>query len=264
VEKDVDGFERFSLRMARGLLIVSIGCGCFVIVAGLVVAAGAWFIPAPMKPALPAPPEPIRFTQQAAESWATSHASDLRQLEQAVLTVQDPGQIPPSLASLFPSPPYLAADVWEEFCKVPSEYGCLQKARRISKPSPSRTFAVLFHDIDETLKPDVLRVLAEHLPDVDVERRLGMAFPILMANAEVNRQNQAASEAHQGHITEIEEEFRRATEAHELKKQGWSMGGVWAAIWGFGAVVSASLFVALLAIERHLRALRAARAAERA
>ena len=252
----IDKFEGVSLRWARAVLIGSIALGCLAMVGGLLVAGGAWLFPGPRTPAAPAIQEAARFSLKVADKWSAGHASDLRELEQAALSMESPGQIPPSLVTLFPSPPYAAADVWENYCKETSDYGCLQKGRRLAVASAARTFSVLLKDVDNSRRNELIQLLAEQLPNVTVDKRLGMVTPILLSYVELEKQNQEALATTEKKRKEVEDSFDVDVAAHKESQMAFSMGGLWAALWGFGGVVSASIFVALLAIERHLRALR--------
>lgn len=252
----VNSFERFSLRAARLLLVCSIAIGCLAIAIGLLVAGGAWLLPGPKKAQAPAPPVPAKLTMETAQKWAEEHPADIREVDQGALGLDDPGTLPSSVASLFPEHVYARADVVEEFCRVPSDYGCLQRGKRIKKPSAARTFTALFHGVADRRRDELLGVLNEHLPPVPIEKRLSMVVPILMGYIQVQQQNKEAADAYAAKVKEIEEDFRTETAAHTAKQGMYSIGGVSAAGWGLGCVISASVFVALLAIERHLRELR--------
>ena len=252
----IGGLEEFSLRWARALLIGAIALGCLAIGGGLLVAGGAWVVPGPRRPVALPPPEPVKFTLQLAEQWSAAHASEKRQLEQAALAVDAPGPIPASLAALFPSPAYATNDVWEDYCKVPSDYGCIQKGKRLTVPSAGRMFSVLFRDIGENDRNELLQVLLQQLPNIPVEKRLGMVAPILVSYVGMKAQNREALKAHEAKANDAEELFLSAVRSHRDGQLAFSIGGLWVALWGLGTVVSASVFVALLAIERHLRDLR--------
>jgi len=253
----VDNFEKFSLRMARAVLICSIALGCAVIVGGLLTSVWALtLMPGPTKAVAPAAPVLEKLTIPMAEKWQAEHATALRELEQESLHLDEPGDIPATLGGLFPSPPYSTSDVWEGYCETPSEYGCLQKGRRLKVPSAARTFSVVFNRLDAEDRAVMVRILMEQLPSVPTEKRLGMVMPILLATADLHRQNAAANDAYEAKLKEIDETFSVETATHREKIGTYTMGGLSAAAWGFGAVVSASIFVALLAIERHLRELR--------
>ena len=252
----IGGLEEFSLRWARALLIGAIALGCLAIGGGLLVAGGAWVVPGPKKPAALLPPEPVKFTLQLAEKWSAAHATEKRQLEQAALAVDAPGPIPASLTALFPSPAYATTDVWEEYCKVPSDYGCIQKGKRLTVPSAGRTFSVLFKDVGEEDQAEFVKVLQQQLSTIPVEKRLGMVAPILVSYFGMKAQNREALKAHEAKASDAEELFLSAVRSHRDGQLAFSIGGLWVALWGLGTVVSASVFVALLAIERHLRDLR--------
>jgi len=255
----VDGigrFERYSLQWARALLIGTIVLGCLAIVGGLLVAGISWLGPGPEQPVASPQPDPAKFQLEMAERWSAAHVTAARDLEQAALAVDTPGQIPTPLIPLLPSPPYASVDVWEDYCKVPSDYGCIQKGKRLKIPSAARTFSVLFGDLNEEDRNELVQVLAEHLPSLPIERRLGMVRPILTSFLELKVQNRKVLEAYEAKTRESQDSFSVEVGSHRDQQVALSLGGLWAALWGLGAVVSASLFVALLAIERHLRALR--------
>jgi hypothetical protein len=252
----IDNFEGVSLRWARAVLIGSIALGCLAMVGGLLVAGGAWLFPGPKEPTSPPTQEPAKFSLKVADKWSMGHASDLREIERAALSMESPGQIPPSLVALFPSPPYATGDVWENYCKETSDYGCLQKGRRLATASAARTFSVLLKDVDDSRRNQLIQLLAEQLPNVTLDKRLGMVAPILLSYVELETQNQEALATYDKKRKEAADSFSVDVAAHKEGQMAFSMGGLWAALWGFGGVISASVFVALLAIERHLRALR--------
>lgn len=259
----VDNFEKFSLRMARAVLISSIALGCVVIVGGLLTVVWALVLmPGPTKGVAPSAPVPGKLTMALIEKWQAEHATTLHVLEQDSLRLDEPGEIPATLQALFPSPPYSTSDVWESYCQTPSDYGCLQKGRRLKVPSAARTFTALFKGVDDQVRAGWLPVLTEHLAPMPVERRLDMVAPTMMAHREVKKQNQAANDAYEASLKETDETFTMETAAHRRKVGDYSTGALGAAAWGFAAVVSASIFVALLAIERHLRELRRRRDAD--
>ncbi|HWD38107.1 MAG TPA: hypothetical protein VG944_04610 [Fimbriimonas sp.] len=245
-----------SLRWARAVLIGTVAFGCLAIAGGLLVAGGAWLYPGPKKPSVSPAPQPERFSIQVAEKWLPAHASDLREIDQAAASLGAPGQVPERLSALFPSPPYPTEDVWETYCKVTSEYGCLQKSRRLATPSAARTFSALFKGVEESRKNELVDLLAAQLPGIPVEKRLGMVAPILLSYVELENRNQEAASAHEKKMKEAEDTFAADVLAHHEEQMTASMAGLWVALWGFCGVVSASIFIALLAIERHLRALR--------
>jgi hypothetical protein len=254
----VDGFEHFSLRVTRGLLIGSIATGCVSIACGLFLAAGIWLLPGPDRAVIPPAPAPKALTPAMAESWASQHAPDQAQLEQAAGQLATPGAFPGTLAALFPSPPYPVADEWEEYCKVPSDYGCMQRAKRLKVMVPARLFSALMGDAARPVVDEMATVLQQQLPGVAVERRSVMIEPILMAHIELKKANQKIADDHDAEVRRINSNFDIETVAHRAKQTALSGSGLLAAAWGLGTVVAASMFVALLAIERHLRQLRRA------
>jgi hypothetical protein len=257
VESDgINRFEELCLRWARGALIATIAVGCLAIVGGLVVAGAVWLWPGPARPSIPAVFEPVKYDLKMAEKWATDNQSRVRQIERDAQLVEQPGQVPATLTSLFPNPPYATADVWESYCKVPTEYGCLEKGRRLVTPSPARTFEVIFHGAEEEVRDELVKVLATHLPNIAVEKRLGMVAPLLFSYVDLKKENDAAENAHAEKVKDAQNAFAAAVASHHESQLGISMMGLSSAGWGLGAVLSASVFVALLAIERHLRAIR--------
>ena len=93
----VDGFEAFSLRVARGLLITSIAIGSLAIVLGLLLAPAAWLLPGPDRPTLPTAPAPHKLTRADAEKWATEHPGELKSFGEAALSLSEPGAMPARL-----------------------------------------------------------------------------------------------------------------------------------------------------------------------
>ena len=83
-----------------------------------------------------------------------------------------------------------------------------------------------------------------------------MVAPILLSYAQLTSQNREAASAHEMKAKEAESSFAAELRSRRDWQRSFSLGGLWASLWGLGAVLSASMFVALLAIERHLRTLR--------
>lgn len=83
-----------------------------------------------------------------------------------------------------------------------------------------------------------------------------MIVPILMAHIELKKKNSEAAEQHKQHLEALDSAHAAAVEKHKDDQRSLAILGVTASGWGLGAVVTASVFVALLAIERHLRRLR--------
>lgn len=260
----INAAEGFSLRMTRGLLVLTIVVGIIALIGGLVVAGGAWLTPEPAREPAPPSPTPTVFTVKIAETWLDQHAGALDRFERSTLAASLSGSVPAELASLFPDPPYAKEDEWESFCRVPTDYGCLEKSRRLKRTSAGRTFAALFQESDGEFNPsDVIPLLANHLPHVALEQRLRMVVPIALAGAELKRRNAADARAHELKLEELAVQHKVKVAEHRDKQMSTCMAALWAAAWGLGAVMSAGVFVAILAIERHLRALRSAQAAAR-
>jgi hypothetical protein len=255
-DETISGLEQFSLRWARASLIGAIALGCLTIAGGLIVAGGAWLYFGPKKPEILPPPEPEKLTLRRAEGWLKANEKDAIELEQAAFAMDAQSPIPAVLSPLFPDPPYTTVDIWEDYCKTPSGYGCIQKGKRLKVASIGRTFAVLFREFDEKGRNDFVKVLLENLPSVPVENRLRMVAPIMVSYVQLKRENQEAMEAYETKANEANEVYISESKSHRDGQVAYSIGGLWVALWGLGTVVSASVFVALLAIERHLRALR--------
>lgn len=160
----VDGFERFSMRLARALLIVSIAVGCLALVGGLLIAGGVWLKPEPRKPDPPAAPVPEKLALSHATRWASEHGDQVKSYEDELRALREPGALPARIAALFPTPPYVAADVIEDYCKVPSAYGCLQKGHRITTPVPARYYNAALGTAKPEVTNEMLGVLEASSP----------------------------------------------------------------------------------------------------
>ena len=83
-----------------------------------------------------------------------------------------------------------------------------------------------------------------------------MVGPILFSNLALKKENDGASAAQEWKGKEVEENYGTEKASHRGGQLALSLGGLNVAACGLGAVLFASVFVALLAIERNLRALR--------
>jgi hypothetical protein len=252
-----DRFETFVLRLGRANYIVLALLGALGVVAGLGFIAAGLLVHAPAKPA-PLPPvapatEPM--TLPAVEQTLTQHPEYARFDK---LDLEDDGTRPPpvtaAIRALFPEPPYAWDDVFEEVCKVPTSYGCLERGRRLARRGVSRIVQRALAEAPEDLSATVVAMLGS----APVERR----GPLLLATvatywASKDKQRDAAARR-QREADEAEAKHNEAVEGAQEKKHDLMMGGAYAGAAGLSTMILASLFLALLAIERHVRILRLA------
>jgi hypothetical protein len=255
-ESAITRFERISMRWARAVLAFIVGVGCLAILCGGAVAGGAWLLPPPTPADKGAPPVPKKFALSMAETWSADHTQAKQAMERAVLEVPAGATVPSPLAAFFPAPVFAASDEWEEICRSMTDYGCVQKAKRLVRPAAGRTFAALFRQMESSEISPIVEILAAHLGSIPTEKRLEMVAPIMFAFDDLRKQNEAAEAAYRRHIEEIDARFDEDMKGHRVRQMGLSAGGLYSAVSGFVSVVSASMFIALLAIERHLRGLR--------
>jgi hypothetical protein len=255
-------FEELVLRVCRKVYLLLAALGASGIVLGLLAATVGLVMPMPPEPPPPAEVEPLRApTLQDAERILDSRPElanterlfgDLSIDARTVRKVK----VPEGLRSLFPDSVQPWDDVTEEYCRVNSGYGCLEKGRRISRPGVSRVFHAAFGDAPEAEAAPVLEGVARVLRSAPAERRLMLIVPAAIAHMTAKAEHQKKVEEREKEVGAAAEKAEQARSERKELKVGLGVGGLYVAGTGFSTAVLAGLFLAFLAIERHLRALR--------
>lgn len=269
-----DGMTRFErgvvFRVARGFFFV------MALLAVLVFVAGVFFgvrsltkidVPEPSPVAPPQPPVPLGYQDIARFKKAMVDA----QTEVGGTVAANPktpaakpgGPTPQEqvkalaekLRALFPDPPYSWDNVVEKYCADPTAFGCLRTDVRVKRKGVVAIINAALDKVPEDQVIHLLEVLVAVLTATPVEERGEMVAVIV--------------ELERGRLKEFEEATRRyeadlaaqkltregaiaAEEALRVTWRGIALGAVGA---GFAALIILSLFLAFLAMERHLRAL---------
>jgi PAS domain-containing protein len=277
-EQRLDRLERFErgvvFRVARGYFLVMAVLGVLACLGGAVtLGLGLW------RPALPepAPPPPLHepgpLTLTAVEAWQKEReraaARPEREGRPAAAPVQaqkeeDPAQaarreleqILGQLRALFPAPAYTWDDVYEERCKVPSSYGCLQTERHLSRAGVPRLLQEALRGTPDGDVLPVLRALAAVLGQAPAERRGALLPTVVGAYRSIWRAYHEQRRAREAAIEEARQAHERRVREQDEEKARLRTAGLYGAASGMGLLVLVSLFLTHFAIERHLRLVR--------
>lgn len=264
-------FERaIVFRVARGYFFAMALLAVAIFVGGAVIGTrglASHEIPAPVHPAAPPPRRPIdlnaiiadlerekaRAAQAAStielkpQSGQTAHvaAAEDDDLDRAVKAVR----------ALFPDPPYSWENEVERTCSVPTSFGCLQWGTHVRRFGVVGALSKAFEGMDREEVIDYLGVLADVLKRAPVERRLELVSPIIQAERDGRADYQARLNKHKHQLEEIDANYQTAVDLDKAKHAEWRQSGLYALAIGFGLMITVSLFLAFLSMERHTRAL---------
>jgi hypothetical protein len=256
--KELSNVEQFCLIATRTVANGAIGLSLVSILVSLLIAGGVWLQLAPDREAPPKKP--------VAETFALSQVSRgdadtlYEEIKKAVAGSSGTSTIPLELAPLFPAPIYTGDNVWQAYCKVASSYGCLQNDRRLVSPSPGSVFAVLMNARSRSYatlgllsQEEMISVLTQWLPSVDVGDRLKMMAPILISYGAMKKRNQDAVDSYSNEVKAIQARYEIAVAAQNIQSRLTSFAALFWALYSFCCLIGLSGIVALLSMERHLR-----------
>lgn len=164
-------------------------------------------------------------------------------------------ELPEPLAGLFPSDSYGWDDEFEAFCEAPTEYGCLKQGKRLVKVGLVRQVFSAFNDVPEGDAQEVLGAVIAFLKPLPVPDRgrllRGAVAAAIAVRKEVEEANEKATAEYQQAKAKhaVKAQATRVARAELFMAAGYLVGS------GVAGMVLASLLLALLAIERHLRKL---------
>ena len=267
----MERFERFIVfRVARGYFFLM----AIVAVVGLVVgsfALGSSFMKIPIErpeepPAIP-PPEPI--TLQALEQWMAQVQNKASRPAESVYEDKAPAKpgdaqvrrqqisemegLVEQLRGLFPQPQYAWDDAWEDYCRVPSQYGCIQRDHRMVRDGVSKLVRAALQGLDRQEAIAVLKVMIGVLTPAPVEQRQTLLNPVVQYFKTVNEAYLEKIHEREAAISQAQTEYEErlsSQKAFQQKRRDWGMYG---AAGGLALLILVSLFLAHFAIERHLR-----------
>lgn len=275
----VDRFERVVVfRVARGYFLFL----AFLALLGLVAGAGAvaWglidaYKPLPASPPAPMPPEPLTYLKveefvkvetEADDDHAyltargAAGGSGRSAAQPSSLVARDPlEEHMTRLKPLFPDPPYSWDNVVENYCKVPSPFGCLQQAQRIIKmgvrseiPSALKMFCKADPAADPMAILDTLEAVLLQAP---VDKRRDLISSTVEAYCIQLREHWQKLRDHEAEVARLRQGHQEAVRQLQARKDLAKIYGLYAAAGAFALLIAISVFLAHFAIERHLRLL---------
>jgi len=168
--------------------------------------------------------------------------------------------------ALFPDPTYAWDSEYSNSCVRPSPYGCLKRERVLERKGIGATLGELitqFEDNDEERLLRLLNAIVSALTPVEVEKRGEFLADTVFAHREMMFDYERTVEArerqiHQmeaDHLDKIREYEEELAEIKSKRESEFSFAGYGLAL-GLALLACVGVFLAHLAIERHLRDLR--------
>jgi hypothetical protein len=264
-------FERaIVFRVARGyffamaILAVLIFCGGLVVGArGLAKAE----IPRPAPPAVPAARPPVDLNaiiaqvdreKQVAPAGSTIEVSS--QAGGKISKGKDPEEerfavAVARLRTAFPDPPYSWDNELEKTCTAPTAFGCLQWGTKVKRIGVAGVLTKLFEGMERAEIIDYIGVVTDLLMRAPVERRLELVGPIIAAERDARHDHRVLLEKHRNKVRELEDKYEADVAAENAKRADWRLMGSYGLGLGFGLLITVSLFLAFLSMERQTRVL---------
>lgn len=242
--------RRFCLLIGT-LSVAAVALGTLVLVIG-----GLWWLlGAPKAPKLPSQPDALRPVSLEDARGHVEPKFGFDETSGDVPTVS--GGVMKKVAvlqDLFPAPQYTWEEVYKDFCREPSSYGCLEKGRKLVRRGVGRFVGDWIqqnfeNDDQDQMVEELKRVLAT----APVEERAGLVAPVLVAVSQHRGREKKIQEEWESEVSRLKADHEAAVADHATKAGGMTMAGLMGIGWGLAAALSICLVVAILAIERHLR-----------
>ena len=261
-----DGWDRFELkilRLCRGQYLILASLGAAAVVACGVAALVGVGLGAPSEPKLPDEIPALQPLSLAAVEGMESKRPDLfdlAKIQEKSLSVENyqiaKTTVPSKKRELFPDSSYAWDDVAQEFCRSPSDFGCLEKGRRISKIGLHRVLTAVRGDSSNDDAEIIWNGIQPTLAQASVEKRARLILPSAVAYIDAAQAHQKEVERRQKVVDELTEKHVVEVSERTTLKAMLIGGGLYGIGAGFSAMLLAGLFLAFLAAERHLRAIR--------
>jgi len=256
-----DRFEASILRICRGNYLAMAVLGAAAVVGGGVMALLGIVQGVPTQPALPpevAPPAALTLSEVEQMRATRAELFDVEKATERSLTTpyRRDQEVPEALKALFTEPPYVWLDVMQEYCRVPSDYGCLQKGKKIAKPGVHRLISSLLGEMSDREARDLLNGVLPVIKEAALEKRSQFLLPAGVAYLQAAGKRQSVVEEREQKVEAIKEKHAAAVAAKHAQKELMVAVGLYGVLSGLSAVLLAGLFLAFLAIERHLRDMR--------
>ncbi len=273
----ITGFERrFVFRVARGYFFAMAILAVATFVGGGVLAVQSLTrrdVPAPAALRPPTPHSAISYAQVSEhirkteeerqrrsggtlEQAANRSSSSAERVERTDPTAARLDEIGKRLRALFPDSSYAWADEVENVCVEPTAFGCLRRENRIKRRGIVGTINSVMRGIDsDDERMRILELLIGVLEQTPVLKRGDMIIPTIQLEISLSADDAAAKESYEGKVTDQRAQYAREVEENEAKRQRWWRWGLTGLGTGFGLLIVVSVFLALLSMERHTRAL---------
>lgn len=257
----IDSLELWVLSVARKVFLFVAALAMLSMIAGLVtvIASGVYFLAAkPSEPAVPPRPDPLPEVSLA----------DARKAIEGGKIHYDPAEYTPEvrdgdalaaadrLKGVYGAPDFDWDDTIDTVCTAQTSYGCLSRERRVTKVGMRRWLATYLQILDEKHFPvqdGVTRAL-QLLPKAAANERAELATAIIIAVKDRQDKQQAQDDEYDDTVRRLQRDYDDAKFQHRAAAVGGASLGLSALGGGLGLVLSICLMVAVLAIERHLRA----------
>jgi hypothetical protein len=248
------GFEAFVLRLGRGAYLAAAVLGALATVGGvLAFVIGSLQRPMPVPAEPVSEPSPTALSLDKVEAVAKERPELARPFDSDNCFKGQLVELPISAKDLFSGSQYAWDDELETYCESPTDYGCLKQGKRLLKVGMWRQFIGALQETSPVDPPEALAMTETFLKTLPLEARLRLFRPAMFA-------------ANQAHIAMVETSAKATSDyeaavalyerdAAEVGERKTVLMGVGANMVGGGvsAMVVASLLLAILAIERHLR-----------
>jgi hypothetical protein len=272
-----DRMERFErgvvFRVARAFFFFVAITAVLVFVTG----GGSWIrgalkakVAAPAAIPPPAPLAPLSYADVAAHVKAEAEQSARLATRPGTETAPAPSSpreptrdpyrekldaLSARLKQLFPDPPYAWENVVETVCTQPTDFGCLRRETRVKKAGVVGKINAALERVDGDSFVHVVEVLIGVLEQAPVEERETLLTAVLaMEQARLERER-AQRERWAAEVERQRQEYLATVAANEHRHATWRMWGMYGVAAGFALLIVVSLFLAFLAMERHLRLL---------
>lgn len=269
-----DGMTRFEraivFRIARGFFFVIAVIAVFVFLGGMVFGLRSFTnaeVPQPQPVEEPVAPAPLGYRDVTRFRKAQVNAQTEVAGGGELANVPEPSTagkpsrqeqvkaLAARLRELFPDPPYSWDNVIERYCAEQTSFGCLRQDTRVKKKGVVALINAAVDKVPEDQVIHMLEVMVAVLPAAPVDERGELLLPIVELERQRLRDAAEAKRKYDEDVAEQKAAYARAVSNEESLRLAWRIGALWAVGAGFATLIVISLFLAFLAMERHLRAL---------
>lgn len=271
MNQKIDGMSRFEqgvvFRVARGFFfLMAIGSLAVFLVGGLLAASS---VPEPRIDPPPLPVEPrsspplsyqhLRLAKKAKadEDSTISVSADTAKTRPSdeVDRGEQVKALATKLRALFPDPPYAWENNVERYCAEPTSFGCLRQDVRVKRKGVVSVINDALKNVPDRQVVHVLEVLVAVLAEAPVEERGELVGLIVELERERLEAEELERRRFDTEVADLKSKQAKAEDEAAMARSAKRMAGLWALASGFGGLILLSMFLAFLAMERHLRVL---------